>query len=204
MRRSFYLVAVSGALALGPAALMRPAAAPAEEGVAPPSSEAAAQPAEASPERRLAARRLAAKQVRLIDRYRSETWRWQRLMGRPRTPTSYSARRSPNPDYRRWVLNLWRKRALTARRQAHRPPRLAAWRCIQRYEGAWNDPHPPYYGGLQMDIHFQRLYGRELLRRKGTADRWTPIEQIWVAERAYRSGRGFYPWPNTARYCGLI
>jgi hypothetical protein len=25
-----------------------------------------------------------------------------------------------------------------------------------------------------------------------------------VAERAYRSGRGFYPWPNTARACGLI
>ncbi len=44
----------------------------------------------------------------------------------------------------------------------------------------------------------------ELLRRKGTADRWTPVEQMWVAERAHRSGRGFYPWPNTARYCGLI
>jgi hypothetical protein len=27
---------------------------------------------------------------------------------------------------------------------------------------------------------------------------------MWVAERAYRSGRGFYPWPNTARACGLI
>jgi hypothetical protein len=25
-----------------------------------------------------------------------------------------------------------------------------------------------------------------------------------VAERAYRSGRGFYPWPNSARACGLI
>ncbi len=61
-----------------------------------------------------------------------------------------------------------------------------------------------YYGGLQMDIEFQRMYGADLLRRKGTADRWTPIEQIWVAERAYRSGRGFYPWPNTARSCGLI
>jgi hypothetical protein len=43
-----------------------------------------------------------------------------------------------------------------------------------------------------------------LLRRKGTADHWTPLEQIWVAEHAYRSGRGFYPWPNTARDCGLI
>jgi len=32
----------------------------------------------------------------------------------------------------------------------------------------------------------------------------SPLEQMWVAERAYRNGRGFYPWPNTARYCGLI
>lgn len=61
-----------------------------------------------------------------------------------------------------------------------------------------------YYGGLQMDISFQRAYGRELLRRKGTANNWTAAEQMWVAERAYRSGRGFYPWPNTARSCGLI
>ena len=49
-----------------------------------------------------------------------------------------------------------------------------------------------------------RTYGGDLLRRKGTADKWTPVEQMWVAERAYRAGRGFYPWPNTARYCGLI
>ena len=55
-----------------------------------------------------------------------------------------------------------------------------------------------------MDIYFQRTYGPELLRRKGTANKWTAVEQMWVAERAYRSGRGFYPWPNTARYCGLI
>jgi hypothetical protein len=27
---------------------------------------------------------------------------------------------------------------------------------------------------------------------------------MWIAEKAYRAGRGFYPWPNTARYCGLI
>jgi hypothetical protein len=204
LRKTVHLVAASGALALGTVALVKPALAPAEEGVASAPAEAEAQAAEASAERALAARRLAARQIKLIDRYRLETWRWQRLMGKPRTPTSHSARRSPNPEYRRWVLTLWRTRAVTARRQAHRPPRLTAWRCIQRYEGPWNDPHPPYYGGLQMDLHFQRLYGRELLRRKGTADRWTPLEQIWVAERAYRSGRGFYPWPNTARYCGLI
>ena len=139
-----------------------------------------------------------------IAHRRRDTWRWQRLMGRRPTPSSKSERRSRSAHYRRWVLRVWTQRAHRARRQAARPPRLAAWRCIQRFEGPWNDPRPPYYGGLQMDITFQRLYGGFLLRRKGTADRWTPLEQMWVAERAFRSGRGFYPWPNTARFCGLI
>ena len=72
------------------------------------------------------------------------------------------------------------------------------------YVGSWSDSGAPYYGGLQMDLGFQRVYGRDLLARKGTADHWTPLEQMWVAERAYRAGRGFYAWPNTARNCGLI
>lgn len=70
-------------------------------------------------------------------------------------------------------------------------------------EGAWNDPNPPYFGGLQMDLGFQRTYGRHLLETKGTADHWTPAEQIGVAIRAYRT-RGFWPWPNTAKACGLL
>jgi hypothetical protein len=55
-----------------------------------------------------------------------------------------------------------------------------------------------------MDLAFQRAYGRGLLWRKGTANRWTPLEQMWTAERAHRSGSGFSPWPNTAGYCGLL
>jgi hypothetical protein len=138
-----------------------------------------------------------------IAEYRRETWRWQHLMGLRRTRAT-KVRHLRSPQYRRWVRNLWRRRAVKHRREARRPPHRAAWSCIQRYEGRWNDPDPPYYGGLQMDISFQRLYGRDLLRRKGTADNWTPVEQMWVAERALRAGRGFYPWPNTARVCGLI
>ena len=49
-----------------------------------------------------------------------------------------------------------------------------------------------------------RTYAARDLLHRGWASNWTPLEQMWVAERAYRSGRGFYPWPNTARYCGLI
>jgi len=83
------------------------------------------------------------------------------------------------------------------------PPHLAAWLCIHRYEGSWTDGGAPYYGGLQMDWSFMSTYGSRLLRTKGTANHWTPHEQMWVAERAWRT-RGFWPWPNTARYCGLL
>jgi hypothetical protein len=121
-----------------------------------------------------------------------------------RTPTARAAEDATGLAYRRWIFRLWSRRAVHARHLAHHPARLPAWLCIHRYEGSWTDPSPPYYGGLQMDLGFQRTYAPELVRRKGTADHWTPLEQIWVAERAYRSGRGFYPWPNTARNCGLI
>jgi hypothetical protein len=48
-----------------------------------------------------------------------------------------------------------------------------------------------------------RTYGSDLLRRYGTADHWPPAAQVAVAERAYRT-RGFNPWPNTARACGVL
>ena len=87
---------------------------------------------------------------------------------------------------------------------AAHPPHKADWLCIHRNEGAWTDTGEPYWGGLQMDRGFMTTYAPRSLLRRGWADRWTPIEQMWVAERAFRSGRGFYPWPNTARMCGLI
>ena len=80
-----------------------------------------------------------------------------------------------------------------------------AFLCIHHYEGAWNaNTGNGYYGGLQMDRRFQSLYGRDFVARWGTADNWPAWAQLQAAVRAYRSGRGFYPWPNTARACGLI
>jgi Transglycosylase-like domain len=148
-------------------------------------------------------------QMEQIDQFRIQTWRWQSLMHKPKTPTSYRERRSDDEKSLERLRDLWRARARTAEYQAEHPPHRGAWLCIHRYERnptqGWSTrTGNGYYGGLQMDINFQRAYGPELLRRKGTADRWTAVEQMWVAERAHRSGRGFYPWPNTARYCGLI
>ena len=91
-----------------------------------------------------------------------------------------------------------------ARHQSQNPPHKAAFLCIHRYEGSWpSNTGNGYYGGLQMNLGFQRTYAPWLLRAKGTADHWTPLEQMWTAEKAAKS-RGFYPWPNTARSCGLL
>jgi hypothetical protein len=137
--------------------------------------------------------------------YRRETWRWQQLMGVRKTPTRHTAAASTDLDYHVWLRSLWRRRATVVRKRALHPPHKQQWQCIHRHEGGWrSNTGNGYYGGLQMDIAFQRHYGSWLLRKKGTADRWTPIEQMWIAERAHRSGVGFFPWPNTARSCGLI
>jgi hypothetical protein len=83
-------------------------------------------------------------------------------------------------------------------------PHYSAWLCIHGHEGSWTDSGDPYWGGLQMDKGFMSTYAPRWLLAKGWADNWTPIEQMYVAERAYSSGRGFGPWPNTARMCGLL
>jgi len=74
--------------------------------------------------------------------------------------------------------------------------------CIHSHEGAWNDSGAPYWGGLQMDVPFMRAYGWPFLRHWGTADHWPPWAQLWAGYRAWRV-RGYSPWPNTRRMCGL-
>jgi hypothetical protein len=123
-------------------------------------------------------------------------------MGRRLTPAPRLLA-SLGPAEVRHEAARWQRLSARVRRLALHPPELGAWLCIHRYEGSWTDAGGPYYGGLQMDLGFQRTYGASLYRSKGTADHWTPLEQIWTAARAERS-RGFWPWPNTARLCGVL
>ena len=148
--------------------------------------------------------------VRTNLQRKARTWTRHEFLVRPRNTFAH----------RVYQEIQWHKQALRWHKELYarykekweklHPPALpvashyAAWLCIHSYEGSWTDSGAPYYGGLQMDMKFQQTYGSELLRTKGTANNWTPAEQMAVAEKAYSSGRGFYPWPNTARYCGLI
>jgi hypothetical protein len=100
--------------------------------------------------------------------------------------------------YRGWVLRL------RASLKAMPSPVSAGLRCVHLGEGAWSaNTGNGYFGGLQMDRHFQATYGAPLLRRYGSADRWPVEAQLAVGTIAVYSGRGFGPWPNTRRPCGL-
>jgi hypothetical protein len=138
-----------------------------------------------------------------IHGYQQATWHWQRIMGVETSPTTGASLNELGIRGAKKALHRWQRLATASRRQAQNPPHYAAFMCIHHFEGSWSDSGAPFWGGLQMNYGFQATYGGWLLRTKGTADHWTPLEQIWVAERAAKS-RGFYPWPNTARYCGLI
>jgi hypothetical protein len=222
----------------------------------------------------------------LTDHYRALTWTYEVAAHGRRIPTSFSYRRSTSRAYLRYTVDLWTRRADTARRLAvvrlerrldvdlpRLPPlraslsrriaserRLAvrlrriypghvsrsylrlrernaravlrtwqsrsavaalavsrnghpalptalvrAFTCIHAYEGSWTaNTGNGYYGGLQMDVSFESRYGADFVRRWGTADNWPVWAQLQAAVRAYRSGRGFSPWPNTARICGLV
>jgi hypothetical protein len=133
----------------------------------------------------------------LVRRLRDTTWRWQSVIG-VRHAHSVASLRSSR------ALNYWRRQVRHVSWLAAHPPHKRGWLCIHHFEGSWSDDGDPYWGGLQMDRGFMRTYAPPSLLRKGWANRWTPLEQMWVAERAHRSGRGYGPWPNTAHYCGLL
>ena len=175
----------------------------------------AARIAQAAPQhkQRASVTQLRTREARIVRRVEGakRTVRWFERHPAPLYSLSPSTKRvawrAVNLARQRIILGraeLARVRALIARQTLPpRPPHYRQWLCIHSHEARWNDPGSPYYGGLQMDLDFMRTYGARLLREKGTADRWTPLEQMQVAERAYRD-RGFWPWPNTARYCGLL
>ena len=111
------------------------------------------------------------------------------------------------------TLTFWQLRAAAAAvavaRYAPRPlftrdQLLSELLCIHHYEGKWtSNTGNGYYGGMQMDLKFQHTYGSTYYALWGTADNWPVWAQVIVARRAYLDGRGFTPWPNTARVCGL-
>jgi hypothetical protein len=133
-------------------------------------------------------------------------------MSRPAPPRVPAGRAARLREAARWhAIGDWLASRSEKVRPAERPMRERVryydeFMCIADHESGrrWDvSTGNGYYGGLQMDITFQRTYAPGLYRTKGTADHWTAEEQIRAAGRAVAS-RGFTPWPNTARMCGLL
>jgi len=82
------------------------------------------------------------------------------------------------------------------------PPHYSEWLCIHSHEGSWTDDGAPYWGGVQFGSSEWHRFGTPYTG-VDTANLASPLEQMWAAERYWRVS-GFYPWPRTARMCGLI
>jgi hypothetical protein len=110
----------------------------------------------------------------------------------------------------RWAQRWRREHRAVLELRARLASRLApliglvrAFECVHDGEGSWGaNTGNGYFGGLQFDRSFMVAYAPGLLRRKGTANHWSPAEQIAAAIVAH-TVRGFEPWPVTARRCGL-
>jgi hypothetical protein len=135
--------------------------------------------------------------------YRAATKRWREQVG-ARSGTRTSAR-PRSCKQARALARVWWVRARVARHhfEVWFEATYDKWRCIHLREAAWNDAGAPYHGGLQMDWSFMRAYGPRYAARWGHAGRWPVWAQLVAAERGWRS-RGWQPWPNTARMCGLL
>lgn len=122
---------------------------------------------------------------------------------RTRKRRSCSMSRPGSRSWLRWFAALALVASGSARRSLSPNEQQAAFLCIHRYEGSWTaNTGNGYHGRLQMDSAFERSYGSEFVSMWGHAEKWPAGVQIAVAMRAYAS-RGFAPWPNTSRMCGL-
>jgi len=75
--------------------------------------------------------------------------------------------------------------------------------CVHSYEGSWQaNTGNGYFGGMQMDITFQRHYGGWIFMHHGPAHLWQPRTQLLVAYRGWKQ-QGWGAWPNSSRMCGL-
>lgn len=133
------------------------------------------------------------------------THHYQILAERKKTPYRWVAERSGLARRLR-IRTYWHARAERAKTLATIPAGLKSdLLCIHSYEGSWTAYNAAgYYGGLQADWNFMRAYGRTFLRLHHGRDArfWSPTEQLHMAWKGYKA-RGFSPWPNTARDCGL-
>lgn len=121
-------------------------------------------------------------------------------------PYRYRYRPERNVHMRRYYLRQWTARHRQAISLQRRWLWSRAWyqaaMCVHRGEGAWtSNTGNGFYGGMQFDYSTWLSNGGG--RFAAYAHLATPVEQLTVTYWTWQR-RGWYPWPNTARACGLI
>jgi hypothetical protein len=145
-----------------------------------------------------------------IHHHRRAANRLRAGMGLRPIPYLWIAERHTTSDARRLrILGYWRHVHAHAVRQWHSyAPWTPGWHadamCVHGYEGSWTVDHgigPRVSGGMQIgDSEWAHFGGLAFAPRAYLA---TAHEQLLVAWRYWRVS-GWYPWPSTARMCGLI
>ena len=89
-------------------------------------------------------------------------------------------------------------------------PNYKLWLSVNQNECSktWNcNTGNGYYGGLQMDVSFERTYNWTAYKLWGNANKWPKNSQMLAADRAYNGyhgagARGLTPWPSSRREFG--
>lgn len=150
--------------------------------------------------------------------FRAATWQKAEMMrvkqrlahmkgsASPHWPHSHCAGRCHRLVTRYRQGRIWAQDAYDQWLKRNHPPlrQVSDWICLHEHEGAWNATGF-YEGGLQMDRTFSHSYGEDMyVKYSGQGPyAWSIYDQITVAQRAYDSGRGYGPWPNTRIMCGI-
>jgi hypothetical protein len=143
-----------------------------------------------------------------IKLHRERTWHWQEVMLAHRTRAHRGERRTQDLRDLQGIVRFWKHAKKHARNRALHPPHMWLWICIHRQEGPWTDnaSNNLHWGGLQMGMWFMQTYAPKQLAKYGKANKWPPLMQVWVAERAYaREGYSrawlLGQWVPTASRC---
>ena len=123
--------------------------------------------------------------------------------GRGRTPNRGRYLRTRDVAFRLHVLKQWRRRAIRAGEGAQ-PAARAPLALPPAARGPWRDAHDPYWGGLSDGPTLScSTTPRAISSRRGWANTWSPVEQMWVAEQAHRAG-GASTLAQHRPVCGLL
>lgn len=153
--------------------------------------------------------------LRAIHHARDMTWHYQRLLGHPLRPYGATAEKSPSHAYRMWVLHLWHRHWMLAKRRYNHvrqswygvpPDHVRIFLCIHPRESVdwYADTGNGFYGGLQFSAQtWTSVVDSAPVPLPAMANEATPQQQVYAANYLIYAMGAIYStqWPNTSPGC---